>query len=363
MSKWWKRLLAFFNQDVLNPNESKKTAVMTRCICAVMVFYSIGQAVFCLMNGYSVYSAVPAGILCVYCIAFRLTYSTHTVPAFYLVVLMILAWNAASTYLYGWSTGAQYGYGILLVYLFNSSYLTLRKKLLYMAGLMAAGIVIYSFGFFGSPVFLISDTQKVVQEFMNMLATFSSIAQITTIFSSSSLDAERKLISYNKEMTHQAQTDALTGLMNRRAGEMYFKEVHGKALREELFVNVIMGDIDFFKQVNDTYGHDAGDVVLKELAGMFQEFVKDRGAAARWGGEEFLLVLAGMNGDDAAYEVENLCRKIKNTPIRFGSQELRVTMTFGIEECGREQTMEEALEAADRKLYMGKARGRNQVVM
>ena len=61
--------------------------------------------------------------------------------------------------------------------------------------------------------------------------------------------------------------------------------------------------------------------------------------------------------------VKNLCTKIEKQPILAGEQELHVTMTFGIEECGREQSMEDALEAADRKLYMGKARGRNQVVM
>ena len=363
MNKPGARILAFLNKDVVNPNESKKTAVMTRCTCAVMMLYSIGQFVFMLSQGFFTYAALPAGIFCIYCIAFYLTYSSHTVLAFYLVILMMLGWNFISTDLYGWYTGAQYGYGILLVYLFNSSYITLRKKLLQMTVLMAACSVIFTLGILGKPVFLLSRSQTVMQEFMNMLAMFSSIALITTIFSHETLDSERKLINYNKEMTHQAETDALTGLMNRRAGEKYFEQIRRAAMRDGFFVNVVMGDIDFFKKVNDTYGHDAGDEVLKALAAQFKEFMEGKGAAIRWGGEEFLFVLVDMNGDDAYLAMENLCRQIGKLPIRAADQELHVTMTFGVEECGREQTMEDVLEAADRKLYMGKARGRNQVVM
>ena len=359
----WSRLTAFINKDVVNPNESKKTAVMTRCVCAVMMLYAIGQTVFMLLNGYYAYAAFPAGVFFIYGIALYLTYSSHTVLAFYLVLLMMVSWMFVSTDLYGWYTGAQYAIGILLVYIFNSSYLTLRKKLILMALLMGIGIVIFGLGMVGKPVYLLSLSQNVFQECMNMLATFSSIALITTIFSHSQLESERKLINYNKEMTHQAETDALTGLMNRRAGEKYFEEIRRRSLREGFFVNVVMGDIDFFKKVNDTYGHDAGDEVLKALADIFREFMNDRGEVARWGGEEFLFVMVGMNGDDAFYMLENLCKKIEKQPILAGEQELHVTMTFGIEECGREQSMEDALEAADRKLYMGKARGRNQVVM
>ena len=328
-----------------------------------MMLYAIGQTVFMLLYGYYAFAAFPAGVFIIYGIAFYLTYSSHTVLAFFLVLLMMVSWMFVSTDLYGWYTGAQYAVGILLVFIFNSSYLTLRKKLILMALLMGIGCVIYTLGIAGKPVFLLSLSQNVIQESMNMLATFSSIALITTIFSHSQLESERKLINYNKEMTHQAETDALTGLMNRRAGEKYFEEIRKRALREGFFVNVVMGDIDFFKKVNDTYGHDAGDEVLKALADLFREFMNERGEVARWGGEEFLFVMVGMNGDDAFYMLENLCKKIAKQTIHAGEQDLHVTMTFGIEECGREQSMEDALEAADRKLYMGKARGRNQVVM
>ena len=136
MGTWAGRFTAYINKDVVNPNESKKTAVMTRWLCTVMMLYAIGQMLFMLFSGYYASVVFPIGFFCVYGGAFRLTYSRNTVAAFYLVILMTLGWNLTSTVLYGWNTGAQYGYGILLVYIFASSYLTLRKKLLYMTGLM-----------------------------------------------------------------------------------------------------------------------------------------------------------------------------------------------------------------------------------
>lgn len=363
MKKWWGRFAAFINKDVANPNESKKNAVMTRCICMVMLLYIIGQLLFMLHYGYFVYIAFPIGIFCIYAATLYLTYSNHTVIAYYLVILMGLGWCFVSTDLYGWNMGAQYAYCTLLVFIFNGSFKTVKRKLLDASILLLIGFVTFVVAMTGKPVFLMSRRQTVIQELMNMVSTFSCLALITSIFSHNTLDTERKLMDYNREMTHQAETDALTGLMNRRAGEKYFEEIRNRALREGFFVNVVMGDIDFFKKVNDTYGHDAGDEVLRVLSSKFTEFMVDKGVVARWGGEEFLFVLVDMNGDDAYFQMERLCEQIRKIVIHTGDQELKVTMTFGIEECGREQSMEDALEAADRKLYMGKARGRDQVVM
>ena len=138
MGTWAGRFAAYINKDVVNPNESKKTAVMTRWLCTVMMLYAIGQMLFMLFSGYYAFVVFPIGFFCIYGGAFRLTYSRNTVAAFYLVILMILGWNLTSTVLYGWNTGAQYGYGILLVYIFASSYLTLRKKLLYMTRMLSS---------------------------------------------------------------------------------------------------------------------------------------------------------------------------------------------------------------------------------
>lgn len=363
MWKLVRRFASFLNKDVANPNESKKNAVMTRCICTVMILYAIGQLAFMLYYGYYLYAVFPAGLLFFYAAAVYLTYVSHTMIAYYMVILMVLGWCFVSTDLYGWNVGAQYAYCTILVYIFNGSHMTVRRKMLDAGILLVIGFTTFVLAMTQKPVFLMSSAQTVVQELLNMVSTLTSLALITMIFSHDTIDTERKLMDYNREMAYQAETDALTGLMNRRAGEKYFETIRERSIREGFFVNVVMGDIDFFKKVNDTYGHDAGDEVLKALAACFREFIDAKGAAVRWGGEEFLFILTGMNGDEAYVEMERLCRKIAGLTIPTSEADLHVTMTFGIEELGREHTMEDVLEAADRKLYMGKARGRNQVVL
>lgn len=363
MWEWVKGIAALINKDVVNPNESKKNAVMTRCICAVMGIYTIGQVLFMLQQHHLRYLIFPIGIFCIYSIAFYLTYTSQTSIAYYLVIMMVVAWCFISSDLYGWNTGAQYAYCTILVYVFSSAYRSIQRKMFDSCVLLAAGMFTFIMAMTGTSVFLMTKRQFVVQEIMNMIATFLSLGLITVSFSRDTLAAEQKLMDYNREMTYQAETDALTGLMNRRAGEKYFTRICDRSAKEGFFVNVVMGDIDYFKAVNDTYGHDAGDEVLRAISALFKEYIVPKGAAIRWGGEEFLFVLIGMNGDEAEIEIEKLRHSIQDLKIQAGDDVIQVTMTFGLEEVGRDQSLEDSLESADRKLYMGKARGRNQVVM
>ena len=123
-----------------------------------------------------------------------------------------------------------------------------------------------------------------------------------------------------------------------------------------------MGDIDFFKKVNDTYGHDAGDEVLKTVARVMKEKCRSTSVIARWGGEEFLIILPDCNGDNAFIAIERLRNEIQNTIINVDGQEIKVTMTFGLTEFGITSSIDGLIKEADEKLYHGKTNGRNQVV-
>ena len=114
--------------------------------------------------------------------------------------------------------------------------------------------------------------------------------------------------------------------------------------------------------MNDTYGHAAGDALLKSLAKIFMESTAGRGECARWGGEEFLFMLPDINGDDAQSFLDDLRHKIKHTDFNCEGNQINITMTFGLEEWGMGQTYDQTIEAADEKLYYGKAHGRDQVV-
>lgn len=158
------------------------------------------------------------------------------------------------------------------------------------------------------------------------------------------------------------ERDALTGLYNRHYGEVWLQEVQQEAQLNRTPFYIIIGDIDFFKKFNDDYGHDCGDMVLREVSGILKRKVSRRGYAARWGGEEFLLVLRGNRVHDITAFVNELAEEIRSNQVIYGEEVLRVTMTFGIADGDSGKHMDELIKCADQALYEGKENGRDQVV-
>lgn len=154
-------------------------------------------------------------------------------------------------------------------------------------------------------------------------------------------------------------TDSLTGLYNRRSCNEMLEKAIVEYKKEGKEFAVVIGDIDGFKWFNDTYGHLAGDQVLKRVSKVMQEYIQGKGSVFRWGGEEFLIIYKGENPLD---EMEELLEKIRNCKIEYKEQTMQVTMTWGISRCRQDDTIESVLKRADERLYYGKANGKNQVV-
>lgn len=155
-------------------------------------------------------------------------------------------------------------------------------------------------------------------------------------------------------------TDPLTGLYNRRSCNEMLEKAVGEYERDGKEFAVVIGDIDDFKWFNDTYGHLAGDQVLKKLSKVMLEYMQGKGSVFRWGGEEFLIIYKGENPLE---EMEKLSEKVRNCKINYKEQTMQVTMTWGISRYRREDTIEGAIKRADERLYYGKTNGKNQVVI
>ena len=194
----------------------------------------------------------------------------------------------------------------------------------------------------------------------NISAVFISIIFISYMFSRKENEAENKLMKYNDQLKKEASTDQLTGLNNRRKAREYLTRL--KKEEVSTAVSVAMGDIDFFKKVNDTYGHDAGDEVLKFVSKTMVDNCRTTAFISRWGGEEFLLIFPDCNGDQAFIILERLRNKIQKETIVVGDNKIKITMTFGLTEYNYSKDEELAIKEADEKLYIGKSNGRNQVV-
>jgi two-component system, cell cycle response regulator len=166
-----------------------------------------------------------------------------------------------------------------------------------------------------------------------------------------------------KQLEIAARTDPLTGLLNRRRIiELIEIEAIRYARNKKMF-SIVIGDIDFFKGINDSYGHDGGDFVLKTIAETILSMIRKQDSASRWGGEEFLILLPETNISGAKNLTEKVKEKILNCKFSSINSELKVTMTFGVAEYDDGKSIDSSIKKADIALYEGKNKGRNCVAV
>lgn len=165
----------------------------------------------------------------------------------------------------------------------------------------------------------------------------------------------------SKQFRKEAITDYLTGLYNRRYLSKRLKEVVFSAQRHLIPISLIVVDIDHFKKVNDTYGHDAGDAVIKTIANILTDVIRGSDLAARLGGEEFCIMLPHTNICAAMLLAERMRQAIEDTQITYGGKNIAVTASFGVSEIDLNNSPDDALLNADAALYQSKSAGRNKV--
>lgn len=177
-----------------------------------------------------------------------------------------------------------------------------------------------------------------------------------------------------KKLEQDLIHDALTGLKTRayfdQEARVYFDIAQNagkdyRARRKKWFgfdeISFLFIDADYFKKINDTFGHMAGDEVLRAVAQTLQTSVREGDTASRWGGEEFSVSLVGASERDAWHKAEDIRRQVES--IRFGKYpELKVTVSIGVASAERGHTFEEVMARADKALYAAKQGGRNKVV-
>lgn len=173
--------------------------------------------------------------------------------------------------------------------------------------------------------------------------------------------------AYSKILQY-ATLDALTNLNNRRQFEVRLKQEIATTKRQNNPLCALMIDIDFFKRVNDTYGHASGDAVLRKVASIIKEELRESDIPSRYGGEEFAVLLPYTHIKEAQIVAERLRKAVEKTQIEINSDNndsgfINVTISMGLAEFHREETGEELFERADKALYEAKESGRNRVVI
>lgn len=356
-----KKIIAFIGKDTKAKNESKKTIVVIRnIIISILVYFSINAVIGNVIKDirstifYIAFFAVFAGI-------FACSYQFKTIVTLWMFNVGMLAFILAILNFFGWNVGVQHFLIVMLLLYFFSGYQRYKQKFAYAAAICVIRIILFYLYQNRTPLLPLTSSIIETLQIVNTVTIFWCISLIAYIFSRDGQELEGKLVQYNEQLEKQANTDKLTGLYNRRKAWEYLEWV-ARDRSESCGFSLCICDIDFFKKVNDTYGHDMGDEVLKKVAGIFEEEMSGKDFVARWGGEEFLLLFPGCNGDDAYVKLESIRRKIKDMRIRKDDIEIGITMTFGLAEHDYSKKADDTIKAADRKLYQGKEQGRDRIV-
>jgi diguanylate cyclase (GGDEF)-like protein len=166
-----------------------------------------------------------------------------------------------------------------------------------------------------------------------------------------------------EKLREQANRDSLTGLFNRRYLEGTLEREMARSRRESAPLSMVLLDVDHFKEVNDNYGHQAGDEVLRVLAKLLMEHARAEDIVCRYGGEEFLLVLPKMPLTIAMERATQLLQIVKQTIVSFGELRIQVTISIGVAAIPEDaDSTERLIRCADNALYQAKSRGRDRVV-
>lgn len=191
---------------------------------------------------------------------------------------------------------------------------------------------------------------------------FKEISKINNELANITRELNKKnaaLEKANDTINRLLREDPLTGIANRLHFYEYFKKMQALALRHKTPLSLVMTDLDYFKTINDRYGHQAGDEVLIAFARLLQENCREEDLPVRYGGEEFCILLVATALEQACSQAERVRSQLEKTSI--GESELKITASFGVATLIEEESLDNLIKRADDALYEAKASGRNQV--
>lgn len=323
-----------------------RAAPVAACIHAAfaVVFQGLGAGPLVLGN---------AVFVLLWCCVYWLLTQQHNKFAISLIWFIIPAHALLATDVLGWGSGFHYYVMLMMPLMFVSPGKGVAGKVMLGLALTSFYIALDYHARQHLPAHHIGDMALLLVGWFNMATTFAVLAYLAHIYFGVVGKAEAQLRSL-------ATTDALTGLANRRRilDVASYEIMRGR--RDGTPLCFVLCDVDHFKRINDSHGHEVGDQVLVSLAQVLQSAVREVDTVARWGGEEFLVVLPDTTLAAAQRVAERARWAIE---CADWPTDRHVTMTFGVSQLRDGETLAEAVARADEALYRGKADGRNRSVL
>ena len=315
--------------------------------CFLLLFYKYGVDTLAIIN--------VGSILC-YGLTFSLLCRHHQLTAALLITLEVVGHGVLAVYFIGWESGFHLYIMLVPPVIVVSPLDNWRAKAPVVVGLTALYVALDFYLRSATPVATLDLSVLNGLHYFNLITVLLLLIFMAGMY-------YRLVVQSERQLREMATTDPLTRLRNRRSVLDTLGLEAAKQRRDGHPLSFVLCDVDHFKSINDTHGHEAGDQVLKAVAKILRAGVREIDHAARWGGEEFLLLLPETGLSDASLVASRLREHIASLTVPGKEGVLRVTMTFGVSTLGLNEPIEHAIARADKALYKGKHTGRNRVEM
>ncbi len=307
------------------------------------IFLILGSPILAWINVVSV---------AMYVYAYRAFKQRRNRLAVLLIRIEVLVHAGLGTVLVGWGSGFHYFLLMFIPALFVS--MRARSAWVYAGWLWVYYVSLDVLMWFVSPLQPISSNALLGVHIFNLTVVFCMFSYLALFYVVTVTRA-------HKSLARMATTDSLTGLFNRRHMIELAEKILARHHRRPSNLTLMLMDIDHFKQVNDLYGHDAGDRVLEAVSQLFKCSMREQDFIGRWGGEEFLVILPDTDFSHATDSAERTRKAVQALEIYSNGQKVSVTLSIGITQYRAEEALSDAIARADYALYEGKSAGRNRV--
>lgn len=284
--------------------------------------------------------------------------------SFGLMHVEVIVYTIFASVCLGWDSGFSY---LVLCFLGTLSIVTFKNpSIKYILGLI--DIVV----FFALRIYCVNHgaiySYEINSNFINDIFIYNVIIYLGEVLFLSIYNnrttrwLQRKLFEQNNFLQDLASKDQLTKLFNRRSMTECLSNAYNESMSKGQTFSIAICDIDNFKQVNDTYGHQCGDFVLSAVASIILNNIRKTDTACRWGGEELLIIFPDTDINNAVDQTERIRKLIGEYNFIYRDYKLKITMTFGVCDSKKFQTVSNMVLEADRLLYNGKRNGKNRVI-
>ncbi len=352
------------NNDGLESGQDiNRNGRIIRINAAIMCIYFLALLITFLgyQNYATVYFSIPYFL--VFCILFCVSYQVKPPRLLCLYYIAVMAFMIGYVIVFGWNCGFQYFIFVLITILFSTGYGSRRKNTIYTMFLIVICLLLYLYTGTYRPVC------RIIPATVDFFKAITFIAAVTAVFFTMSIRSDEirdnfnKLVFAEEKLEDIKSRDFLTGLPNRRTIMQYIENLTEQRKAESNNrICVAIGDIDLFSKMNDRYGHDCGDILIKQLSYQLQLCLDGKCKIARWGGSQFLLVFVDASGEDAYYYLTKAQQHIRDVDFTWKDENITLTMTYGLMEYNPEKSIDYCIVEADKKMLMGKEAGRNTII-